>query len=33
MHRDFVLCDIGWLEGGFYILLQSNEMFIREDLT
>ena len=26
MHRDFVLCDIGWLDDGFYILLQqSNE--------
>ena len=25
MHGDFVLCDIGWLDDGFYILLQSNE--------
>ena len=24
-HDDFVLCDIGWLDDGFYILLQSNE--------
>ena len=24
-HGNFVLCDIGWLDDGFYILLQSNE--------